>query len=347
MGQGDRKKGCSRRDFLKMSGLLGLSAAAATALPVSEAVAFGRGLNKVTRSIKVMGTFAVITVVDPSKSRADDAIGKAFDEMRRLTKIMDRFDSASAVSTLNRDGRLGGAPPELCEVVGASGRYHKLSGGAFDITVAPLVDLYRNVFYQTGRPPDSDMLSRAMALVDGGGVAVSGRSVSLPRPGMAVTLDGIAKGYIIDAAARVLKACGVAHALVNSGGDIRAAGGREPGSAWTIAVRDPDSTSFADTIHLTDGAVATSGDYEVYFDRERLYNHIINPTTGASPVISDSVSVAAPTVTRADALATTVFVMGPDRGRALIESLPDARCFILTRAGERVASKGWAELRKG
>ena len=341
------EKSLSRREFLKMSGLLGLAATAAAVIPVSESVAFGGGLYKVTRNISVMGTYAVITVMDESRSRADDAMGKAFDEMRRLTRIMDRFDSSSAVSALNRDGRINDAPKELLDVAEASRRFHASTGGAFDVTVAPLVDLYKDSFTATGLPPTPAALSRALALVDGGGLSVSGRTISLAKPGMSVTLDGIAKGYIIDAGAESLKKSGAAHFLVNAGGDIRAVGGKGGNASWTIAVRDPESTKNADAISINDGAVATSGNYEVYFDREKLYHHIVNPKTGACPVTSASVSVAAPTVTAADALSTSVFVMGPDRGRKFIEGVKDARCFVITRTGGREASKGWNDLHQG
>jgi thiamine biosynthesis lipoprotein len=142
--------------------------------------------------------------------------------------------------------------------------------------------------------------------------------------------------------ARALDRRGVKRYLVDAGGDIRARGAKEGGAPWTVAVRDPaGSGAFPDTIHLANGAVATSGSYEQYFEESRAYHHIVDPRSGRSPGHSVSVSVRAPTAMAADALATTVFVMEPQAGVALVERLPGCACLIIDGAGRQRRSRGW------
>ncbi|MEW5734446.1 MAG: FAD:protein FMN transferase [Thermodesulfobacteriota bacterium] len=338
------KTSVNRRQFLKQTGLLSVAAAAAAAAPLSEVLAFDRELTKVTRSTEAMSTYVTITVLAPSVAQADDAIEKAFAEMKRVTKLMDRFDSASPVSVLNRDGALSGLPEEVADVLARSNYFHTLSRGEFDITVKPVVDLYQQSFSKAGQPPSDRDLQKAMELVNGNGVLVNGRDARLAKPGMGVTLDGIAKGYIIDVGAATLRRQGIQHLLVDAGGDIRAIGGKEQGRGWTIAVRNPDGPNYADKITMTDGAVATSGNYEVYFDREKLFHHIINPQTGVSPYQATSVSVAAPNTTQADALSTAVFVMGAKRGKEFVDTVPGTECLVITRDGRKTATDGWKKM---
>jgi thiamine biosynthesis lipoprotein len=159
---------------------------------------------------------------------------------------------------------------------------------------------------------------------------------------MGITLDGIAKGYIVDAIARVLEMYGVKRYLINAGGDIRAAGKKEKKQPWTVAVKDPSGErSFPDTIHLSDAAVATSGSYEIYFDRDKLFHHLVDSKTGRSPDMSSSVSVLAPSTMAADALATTVFVMDPPRAVQFIDSLSGCECLIIDNHGSQLKSSGW------
>jgi thiamine biosynthesis lipoprotein len=242
--------------------------------------------------------------------------------MDRLIAIFSRFEAASALTALNDTGRLDGPPPELAHVVSRALRYHALTHGAFDITVEPLLH------------PDADR-AVALALVGAEHVTASKRAIRFGREGMGVTLDGIAKGYIIDAMARALTASGVRQFLINAGGDIRSAGTREHGRPWTVGVWDPDCPGvFPDIIHLTNAAVATSGKYE-------RGDHIVDGGTGRSPHHHMGVSVLAPTAMAADALATAVFVLDAARGLALVESLAHCECLILDADGRQLRSSGW------
>jgi len=122
-----------RRTFLKYSGMLGVGFAFGGLMPVSESVAFNRKLQKVTRARLAMGTFAAITVMHPSKTEADDAIGKAFEEMDRVSRLLNRYESASAIGTLNKEGYLSDIPPNVSEVIARALHFHKASNGAFDM----------------------------------------------------------------------------------------------------------------------------------------------------------------------------------------------------------------------
>jgi thiamine biosynthesis lipoprotein len=173
-----------RRTFLKYSGMLGIGVAAGCVMPLSECVAFDRKLYKVTRTRPAMGTFVAVTVMHPSQAEADDVIEKVFDEMKRVSALMDRYNSSSAIGTLNRDGYLADIPGEVAEVVGRSLQFHQASGGAFDITVKPVVDFYKEYFAAHGNAPVQSEVESMLTLVDGSAVQFDGRSIRLTKEGM-------------------------------------------------------------------------------------------------------------------------------------------------------------------
>lgn len=333
-----------RRSFLKLSGLLGLGLASAGILPAAaEAVKFDRAHHKVAKTQLGMGTFVSMTLIHPSKDEAEHAMGLAFGEIDRLTALLSRFHHASAVAQLNREGFVNDIPPELAEVLAKSLEYYRTTQGTFDISVKPLVDLFKESFSDgKNTEPSEAQIDQVLHRVGGNKIKMTGRSIRFSHPGMGITLDGIAKGFIVDRASHLLTTHGIKNHLINAGGDIRTSGSGKEGKPWTVAIEDPQKKQqFPDIIHLTDGAVATSGNYEIYFDRERMFHHIVDPFTGHSPSLATSVSVVAPTVMDADALSTSVFVLDPGRGTRFVDSLPNCECFIVTKAGEKLKSQGW------
>jgi thiamine biosynthesis lipoprotein len=342
MSQQQENLTIDRRTFLKYSGILGVGFAFSGLMPVPESVAFNRKLYKVTRTRLAMGTFAAITVMHPSRTEADDAIGKAFEEMDHVSRLLNRYESASAIGTLNKEGYLSDIPPKVSEVIARALHFHKASNGAFDMTVKPLVDLYKEHFEAHKSPPLEAEVAHVLKLVDASAVRFDGRTIRFAKEGMGITLDGIAKGYIIDCGARILEREGIKHALINAGGDIRAIGGKESNTPWRVAIQNPEKTGpYVDILTMVDGAIATSGNYEIYFDREKLYHHIVSPKTGRSPLQSISVTVLATNVMDADALSTSVFVLEPAPGKRFIEKMPKTECLILTSAEEKTMSRGW------
>jgi FAD:protein FMN transferase len=333
-----------RRAFLKLSGLLGAGVATFALLPAAaEAVKFDRKRHKISSTRLALGTVVSMTLIHESRDRAQEAMGRAFEEMNRLSGILNRYDSVTAVGLLNHEGHLTDAPPEVCKVVSRAMHHYRLTGGAFDITVQPVVDLFKQR-YETPGPltVHEDEMERMLKLVDARGIVLGPREIRFSRAGMGVTLDGIAKGYIVDCASELLERMGVLNHLVNAGGDIRTRGERSDGKPWSVAIQDPDKQgNYPDVIRMRNGAVATSGNYEVYFDQEKMVHHIVDPESGHSPRLHASVSVRAGTAMDADALATGVFVMNPARGLRLIEGLTGCDTFVIERSGRTWKSAGW------
>ncbi len=332
-----------RRSFLKLSGLLGLGVASAALLPSEKAEAFFFGPNeyKVTETRLAMGTFVAMTAIHSSRDEAEQAIGLAFEEIDRLNAMLTNFVKSSPIGSFNATGKLEQAPQEVLELVARSLYFNRETGGAFDITVKPLVDLYKNSFAKSHIPTESE-IDRTIKLVGSEKLVYRSGSLQFTGSEMGITLDGIAKGYIVDKASVVLRANGVANHLINAGGDIRTSGLASKGKAWTVAIQDPAKLKeYPDIITMKDGAIATSGNYEIYYDKEKLFHHMINSKTGHSPQLSSSVTVIAPTVMDADALATSVFVMEPAAGVQFINNQPDCECFVISKDGVNTRSKGW------
>lgn len=334
----------NRRDFLKLSGILGLGLATSPiGVASAEAVKFDKTLYKVSKSQISMGTIVSMTVLGPSRDHAEEAIALAFKEIERLTKQMSRYGSDTPLAHLNRYQVLEEAPPELLFVIKKSMYYHQISDGFFDITVKPLLD----VFAQSRRGPktvlpNKEKIAQLLGLVDANQIFLSEKNITFMRDGMGITLDGIAKGFIVDKAAEKLREQGIQHALLNAGGDIRTIGDKGNNRPWKIAIEDPlKKRNYPDTVPLTNSSIATSGSYEVFFDQEKVFHHIINPKTGLSPLINASVSVKASTAMEADALSTTLFVLGPTQAMRLINALPHCEGLIVTRNLNKIKSNGW------
>ena len=306
-----------------------------------EAIPTEKGGWRVSHAVPSMGTVVTVSVLDESQDRAESALGRAFAEMERTAALLNRYDAASALGVLNSESGLAGAPDELLQVLHRARGVHLLSNGAFDVTVAPLIDAFRE-HRDAGHPglPAAATLAEAQSRVDASGVVINGRQVRLDD-GVDVTLDGIAKGFVVDSMALVLAASGVSGYLINGGGDIRTAGTRDGTQPWRVGVRDPDRDGEQlQILPLFDGAVATSGSYEIYFDRDRTHHHIVS-STGVSPGECRSVTVRAPSTMLADALATAAFVAGPQAGALLVESVPGCSCLVLDAQGTLRPSASW------
>lgn len=328
-----------RRSFLKWLGIIGVG----VLTPVGFSVAlseekFDKRLYKTQQTEALMGTFVTITVLDSSRARAEEAVARGFAEVQRLIGIFSRYDSATAVGELNARGGIKGVPQEMTAIMKESFGYYRLTNGWFDITVKPLVDLFKKTFKATGNPPAASEIKDALSLVGMDNISCNDREIRFLKAGMGITLDGIAKGYIVDRVAMLMKKLNVSYALINAGGDIRALGEKK----WRIAIRDPfDPDKYVEVINLKDNAIATSGNYEVYFDKEKLYHHIITPGTGYSPAEVVSASVVTKTTVAADALSTAILALGPVSGKQLIGKLPDTEALMITRDDVVLRSYGW------
>ncbi|MFC1500222.1 FAD:protein FMN transferase [Candidatus Zixiibacteriota bacterium] len=309
-----------------------------------ETVKIGWRRFRVTAARPSMGTLVSVMALSPSQGRAEEAVGQAFEEIERLVAILSRHDTSSPLSYLNHQGSIAGSPGELGHVVQRALHYHRMSGGSFDITIKPLLDLFEAASTDSGMAePTADDLRSALMRTGVGELTLEADTISFGREGMGITLDGIAKGYIVDMAAEVLRRHRIRDFLINAGGDIRTGGRRDDGRPWTIAVQNPAKRGeYPDIVTMTDGAVATSGSYEIHFDPEMRYHHIVDAGSGLSPGLKSSVSVTAPTALAADALATALFVMEEGRGLGLMDSLPLCDSLIISREGSMSKSTGWS-----
>ena len=333
-----------RRSFLKISGILGMGIASAGIIPgKAGAVDTNRKLYKDSEAILAMGTTVSMTLVYHSRKKAEEAMALAFKEIDRLSGLMNRFDEKSPISRLNRDGRLENAPPDLIKVIEASLYYNNLTNGIFDITITPVLDLFGKKFSKgSEKGPSEKEIKKVLELVGSDLIEIGGSNISFRKKGMSITLDGIAKGYAVDMASKILLKHDIKNHLINAGGDIFVMGLRIDGKPWRVGVLNPEKGKEPEIIiDLTGAAIATSGNYENFFDREKMFHHIVNPKTGLSPIVNVSASVIAPTAMEADALATSMMIMSPGEGLKFIDSLPECESLIIERNGRIVKSSGW------
>jgi thiamine biosynthesis lipoprotein len=299
--------------------------------------------NVVTETRLAMDTYVTITAIHENVALVREAIDAAFREISRIEDLMSEFSSGSEVYALNRGfGEWVPLSPETVFLLEKAKHYSEISGGCFDVTVKPLVDLWMVRTRETGREPSPGELENVKSLVCWQNIILTENAGRLASSGMMVTLGGIAKGYAVDRAGAVLLSRGVENFLVNIGGDLLARGTRR-GEPWRVGIQDPRRPGrLLETISVENAAVATSGDYErFFFLGGRRIHHIIDPRTGYPADRLMSVTIIAPSCLDADALSTAVFVMGPEDGRKLIENL-GLRALLLTSAGERIEVR-WAQ----
>lgn len=332
-------KHISRRQFLRITAY---TAAAGLALKTGIGWLEESALETVSETRLLMGTVVNLTVVSADPADAQQAITACLDHMAALETILSRFKPESQLSLLNRDGRLHNADPALLHLVAYANDVSVQSDGAFDITIKPLVDLYAQVQSANGQLPTVDQIAEVIRRVDYRQLIVNGTSVAFAQPGMSITLDGIAKGYIVDEGITVLRERGFANVIVEAGGDLLASGRKSAITPWRIGVRAPraDQPGFLARISLEDQAIASSGDYIQAYSADFKHHHIIDPRTGFSSPELAGVTVVASNTAQADALATATMVLGLEAGMDLINSLPGCEALFVTKSLEVVSTQG-------
>jgi thiamine biosynthesis lipoprotein len=317
------------------------SIVAATILLASGCVSVSYAASEmVTRNGSAMGTEVRISVYTDDEKGADSAIALAFDEIQRLENLMTTWKPDSEVSRIN--AAAGDHPvavsDETIEVIQMAQKAAELSHGAFDITFYALHGLWKFDEDLEPKVPDAKELKQRLKLVDWRQVKVDAKNktVFLAKKGMGIGLGGIAKGYAVDRAVKVLRQKGFPNAIVQAGGDLMCAG-TKGGGPWTAGIRDPRggrADVFA-TLKLRDHAFSTAGDYErFFFLGNKRYHHIIDTKTGFPATKSRSVTIYAPTALLADALDDAVFIMGWKDGIKMVESLDDVGAVVVDDKGE-------------
>jgi len=287
-----------------------------------------------------MSTDVRLSMNAPSLGRARSMAAAALARVREVERLMSAYAPDSDVSRLNRLGGRGDVAlsAQTMHVLQRAGEVHGLTHGAFDVTYAPLRDLWRDA-RQSGRPPDSAAVREALARVGFERLILGADGARFGAVGMEVDLGGIAKGYAIDLAAESLRRGGATHGFADIGGDLRFFGLPPGRSRWRVEVYRPPGLTERPLLSLHPCAVTTSGDYARGFRvGDEWYSHIIDPRTGRPVGDVPSVTVVAPDATTADALATGLAVLGPEDGLALVDSLAGVECMMLVRdAGGRIS----------
>jgi thiamine biosynthesis lipoprotein len=211
----------NRRAFLKLAGSAGLAASLPLVSPAIGLASLDRKLKVAQASRMMMGTVVAVTVVDPSPAKAQEAMNLAFQRMQALTPVFDRHNGNGPLRALHSQGQVNGLPPDLNRVLGLCRQVNQLTGGAFDITVAPIIDAYKKSF-AAGRKPTSKDIKAALAAV--GGLRIEADGLVLTQEGAGITLDGVAKGFIADRGLEAVREAGAQSALINAGGDVAVMG---------------------------------------------------------------------------------------------------------------------------
>lgn len=298
-----------------------------------------------------MGTTVEVYLYAADAGRAAALFEAVFEEIERVEAALSTYRSTSELSRINTyaDAMPVTTDPEVFGLIGRALAFSRQTDGAFDITVGRLMKAW-GFFRGQGRFPSTDELAEARKQTGWQYVTLdtTARAVRLGRMGLQLDMGAIGKGYAIDQVVRLLRAQGVSAVLIGTGQSSYYAVGAPPGEAgWPIKVPVPfDRAQTLSTVRLRDAALSTSGNYEKFFELEgRRYCHIMDPRTGRPVEGMVQVTVIAPSAADSDALATSVFVLGPDAGKTLLDDHPGTAALLVTGTIEqaRVVSLGWPE----
>ncbi len=305
----------TRREFIKGA------AVAVLTLEGAQIIGSVKGEEEIFETAReLMGSTARITLMGRNENRAKEAANQAYNRMQRVDKLMSIFREDSEISILNKHGQYGGISPETAHVIKKANHYSKLSNGAFDISILPTLESIT----------DKEAIPQA-SYED---IVIEDRNIRFLKRGMKITLGGIGIGHALDHAVAVLKSFGIEHAMINIGGDIMAIGDNADGGTWKVGIEDPvNRNKMITTIDLKDRAVATSGNYQK--------QHILNPQTGKYPSGLISTTIMAQTALDADAVATTVYVLGVEKGMKFINNIDGVEGLLITDEHKVLRSAGF------
>ena len=302
--------------------------------------------KKVSRVVTLMTTPVEFTIITDRESAAQSAITEAIEEIRRVERVMSEWRSDSMISKINKSAGIKEikVSRELFMMLESSVEISEATDGKFDVTAGSVVKLWD---FRAQRIPTKDEINNVLPAVDYKNIVLNKRnsSVYIKDRRTKVGLGGIAKGYAVDRAVDVIKKRGFAEFSVNAGGDLFVVGDHQ-GKPWKVGLQHPrDPGRIIALIPVTNAAVLTSGDYERYFEKDGVrYSHILDPGTGMPARLCQSVTVLAPRTYIGDAVATGVFILGPERGMSVIEKLPGFEAIFVDADGELHVSSGLPDL---
>jgi FAD:protein FMN transferase len=296
----------NRRRFITIS-----AAASVTASAFAGVQAFAGSATAVPYRWQgtALGAKASLLLHHPDKKEAARIVTACVAEISRLENIFSLYREGSALVQLNKTGVLDHPPLELVQALADCRRISDISNGAFDVSVQPLWQLYAGHFSKTDpdlQGPSTEAIKTARDLVNYRNILISPDRIELTKPGMAITLNGFAQGFITDRVADLLRAEGLKNVLVDMG-ETRALDDHPDGRPWRMGIRDPkDTQGTVRTLQVTNQATATSGGYGQTFNANSSLHHLFNPKTGSASPLYASVTVIAPLAATADALSTAL-----------------------------------------
>ena len=319
---------------------------------VYEAASSGAAETKtplVHKTKYVMGTVYEIAAYDESPARASAAIDKAFAEIVYLDGVLSNYKPESDLSRLNREGHFHAVkvPADLYRVIEESLRYSRISGGEFDISVGPLVDLWKAAL-RGEHTPTAQEQAKARACVGYEKIKLKPPDeVEFESPCLRIDVGSIGKGYAVDRAVEILRANGIQNALVDAGQSSIYAMGAPPGQkAWEVHLRDP-SGRVDPAVMLSENSVSTSEQTPGSLLGNQTAGHIIDPENGKPLETKYALSVVVKTGTASDALSTTLLLVGPEKGKAIVKQLPEAAAIWVSADGATETVSTGPEIRLG
>ncbi|HJZ74508.1 MAG TPA: FAD:protein FMN transferase [Vicinamibacterales bacterium] len=319
-----------------------LASSVAAAWPLTTPSGHPTRAHHVASRVSMACEYA-IDAYGPDAGTLPSILDAALDEVDRIDRLMSHYKSASPLSRVNREAAAHpvAVDAELFDFIAEAMRYQQESGGAFDITVGPLMKAW-GFFAGEGRLPSGQALAAARRLVGGSHVTLNPtlRTIAFDTPGIELDLGGIAKGYAVDRVVAILKERQVTSALISAGGSTIYALGAPPGRrGWDVSIQDPiDARAIALTLELKERAVSVAGRSEKFFVADGVtYSHIMDPRTGAPAQGILSVVVLSRTGTEGDALDDAFFVLGPKASREYLRRLPETDALFFLPDQQR----GW------
>ncbi|MGF7398540.1 FAD:protein FMN transferase [Thermoanaerobacterium thermosaccharolyticum] len=309
--------------------------------------ACGNNNQQYTRTDFMMDTVMQVTAYGKNAKKAVD---ESMEKLKEIDNLMSSQKNGSDVEKINENAgkKYVKVNPETFYVIKTALKYGKISGGNFDITIAPLANLW-GIGTDHAHVPTESQIKNAMKYINYKDVLLDEKNdeVKLSRKGMAIDLGGIAKGYAADEIENIMKENGVKHALINLGGSsVYLYGSKPDGSNWNIGIQDPfgDKGKYFAIVSGKDMLIETSGNYERYFIQNgKRYHHILNPFTGypaESGVVSTTIVSTNIKSIDADALSTITFILGVEKGMKLIESMPGVDAIFVTPDYKVYATSG-------
>jgi thiamine biosynthesis lipoprotein len=283
-----------------------------------------------------LGARASLTLYHVGKDEGRRLVKEISGELQRLESMFSLYRADSAVSLLNAGEYVGSPPIDLVRLLSEARVISEVTEGAFDVTVQPLWNTYADYYRNGGSGsagPELEAIDRALELVDYRGVDISSQMIRLKKPGMSVTLNGIAQGYITDRVADLLRSEGMRNVLIDLG-EIRALDTHPAGRPWAVGLQDPARPGqVAEVVDIDNQAVATSAGAGTRFGGNGANHHIFNPDSGRSSNIYSSISVVGKFATVADALSTGLYNLQPQRARTVLAGFPGYSAHVLYAGG--------------